>query len=171
MTTTARRRLALATLLVLLAPAVVVQVLLVTARRDLVVATAASRAATTVVQIDQHRRSATQVVLTRRTVQAAAAHTQVAASRARLAKTGVSEGALRKTLDDTQHTLTTTARQRADLRAQIHQQDVDLPVAKDCVGDSTRTLSQSSAGASPGPPDKVTSRCRALAVSTPSSTR
>lgn len=141
-----RTRRALRATAVLLAAAVVVAVP-VTAQLELAhsrdrLAAAQGRAAGAEAhqEATEQRLTATALALTGHEADAVVAARAVAAARARLATTGVSEAELRSTLDATQRRLDEAEAARDARRRAVERLDELLPHVKSCVADMVRSL-------------------------------
>jgi hypothetical protein len=133
-----------AALVLLVALPVAAQIDLANARRELARTRAAGREARADVRTQRSLVSATELTLTGARADEAAAATEVELARTLLATTGVEEHALVKTLDDTRRQRDDVEAQRTMADAMRHQQELDLPTAKECVLEGNRGLMRQS---------------------------
>jgi hypothetical protein len=135
-----RQALGGAALAVLVALPVAAQIDLAQARRELDATRAAGRDASADARTQRSLVSAKEQTLTGAKADEAAAATEVELARTLLATTGVEEHALVKTLDDTRRQRDDVEAQRTMAAALLHQQELDLPTAKECVLEANRGL-------------------------------
>ena len=129
-----------AALALLVALPVAAQLDLAQAREELARTRAAGRDARADVRTQRALVSATERTLAGAEADEAAAATEVARARTDLAATGVEEDALVTTLDDTRRRRDEVEAQRTMADALRHQQELDLPTAKECVLIGNRAL-------------------------------
>jgi hypothetical protein len=131
-------------LVLLVALPVAAQIDLAHARRELDATRAAGRDARADVRTQRSLVAEAERTLTGAEADAAAAATEVEQARTLLATTGVEEDALVKTLDDTRRRRDDVEAQRTMADAMRHQQELDLPTAKECVLEGNRGLGRQS---------------------------
>jgi hypothetical protein len=125
------------------------QVEVASARRDLEADRRQQRMASSSTRARRSLVSSTEGTLSRAEADVAAAADEVGQARVLLAASGVDEQAIVTVLEQTQLWLDTVVLRRADVNARIDQQELDLPVAKECVLDGNRALAGMHASAPP----------------------
>jgi hypothetical protein len=140
-----RRVLGAAALVVLVALPSGLQINLIYARRDLGHVRAAGREARADVRAQRSLVSASELTLTGAKADEAAAATEVELARTQLATTGVAEHEIVRVRDETQVLLDGVVAQKATADALFHQQELDLPAAKECVLEGNRGLMRAAA--------------------------
>jgi hypothetical protein len=117
-----------------------VQINLIYARRDLEHSRAAGRAARADVRAQRSLVLESELTLTGAKADEAAAATEVELARTDLAATGVGEHEIVSVLDETRRLLDDVEVKRTAADALFHQQELDLPAAKECVLEGNRAL-------------------------------
>jgi len=142
-----RRMLGVIALVVLVALAVGARIELRSARRELAHTRAVGSAAREDVRGQRSLVSATELTLEVARTDEAVAATEVEEARTVLAATGVEEEELLRVRDETKGALDDIEAQRTMADALRHQQELDLPTAKECVLEGNRGLMRASSAA------------------------